>query len=88
MEGLALGDEDFFPPSRIHTPGDPILVVLRHNGGASESTSPGSTWTRRSGGKSGWIPWGSDLTPPPCEADDEEDDYPDGVQLQTEASLH
>ncbi|QQP54924.1 Hypothetical protein FKW44_007918, partial [Caligus rogercresseyi] len=36
-------------------------------------------------GMSGWIPWGSDLNPP-CEADDEEDDYSDGVQLQIEAT--
>ncbi|QQP57403.1 Hypothetical protein FKW44_002379, partial [Caligus rogercresseyi] len=63
MEGLALGDEDFFPLQDSYFPVIP-LVVLRHNGNASESTSPGSTWTRRSGGMSGWIPWGSDLNPP------------------------
>ncbi|QQP57084.1 Hypothetical protein FKW44_001957 [Caligus rogercresseyi] len=31
---------------------------------------------------------GARISTPPCEADDEEDDYPDGFSLQTEASLH
>ncbi|QQP39112.1 Hypothetical protein FKW44_019892, partial [Caligus rogercresseyi] len=74
MEGLALEDEDFFPLQDSYFPVIPSLVVLRHNGNASESTS-----------MSGWIPWGSDLNPP-CEADDEEDDYSDWFQLQIEAT--
>ncbi|QQP35576.1 Hypothetical protein FKW44_023842, partial [Caligus rogercresseyi] len=72
--GLGARRRRLLPPPGFILPGDPILVVLRHNGGASESTTEagldGSHGARIN---------------PPCEADDEEDNYPDGVQLQIEA---
>ncbi|QQP40993.1 Hypothetical protein FKW44_015237, partial [Caligus rogercresseyi] len=69
---LAKKTRGLLPPPGFILPGDPILVVLRHNGNASESTS-----------MSGWIPWAR-ISTPRVKLTTREDDYSDGVQLQIE----
>ncbi|QQP56665.1 Hypothetical protein FKW44_001404, partial [Caligus rogercresseyi] len=77
MEGLALGDEDFFPLQDSYFP----VIPSSSSSGTTEMT-PNPRVLRRHV----WMdPMGLGSHPPPCEADDEEDDYSDGVQLQLEA---
>ncbi|QQP54985.1 Hypothetical protein FKW44_008002, partial [Caligus rogercresseyi] len=76
MEGLALGDEDFFPLQDSYSP-----VIPSSSSSGTTEVPPNPRVLRRQV----WMdPMGLGSTPP-CEADDEEDNYPDGVQLQIEA---
>ncbi|QQP53962.1 Uncharacterized protein FKW44_006621 [Caligus rogercresseyi] len=73
MEGLALGDEDFFPLQDSYSP------VIPSSSSSGTTEVPPNPRTGLDGSH------GARISTPPCEADDEEDNYPDGVQLQIEA---
>ncbi|QQP39249.1 Hypothetical protein FKW44_020071, partial [Caligus rogercresseyi] len=72
------------PPPGFILPGDPILVVP---GTTEVPPNPRVLVPLGLGGAEAGLDGshGARISTPPCEADDEEDDYPDGVQLQTEA---
>ncbi|QQP49579.1 Hypothetical protein FKW44_010294, partial [Caligus rogercresseyi] len=73
MEGLALGDEDFFPLQ------DSYFPVIPSSSSSGTTEMPPNPRACLDGSH------GARISTPPCEADDEEDDYSDGVQLQIEA---
>ncbi|QQP37081.1 Hypothetical protein FKW44_022390, partial [Caligus rogercresseyi] len=68
MEGLALGDEDFFPFQDSYSP---VIPSSSSSGTTEVLPNPRVLVPLGLGGAEA--------------ADDKEDDYPDGVQLQTEA---
>ncbi|QQP49088.1 Hypothetical protein FKW44_009616 [Caligus rogercresseyi] len=87
MEGLALGDEDFFPLQDSYFP---VIPSSSSSGTTEMPPNPRVLVPLGLGGAEACLDGshGARISTPPCEADDEEDDYSDGVQLQIEASLH